>query len=288
MVAKAQKADAPQPEEPKVPAVQTLNTGLTKLSEEELAELQGVEGAGLTDSVEDRGTPLIYIAQRQTPQAEERDAKYVKGLKPGMVFNNLTGRFWDAEHEGFPICPCFTRVSWDEWTPRDDGGGFHGSHPRNVDMKAMGAKNFVTKQGKVRRDVYTLPNGHELKLTQKYYAVLPGDWTPVVIPMASVNLGVATRLQALIGDQKAQVGNRVVIKPAFWQIYRLKTVYKTGEGNTSWFEYSVSADGPNENAELRKFCKAFAIACQNNEIKESEPIKETSSGPDPKDKDIPI
>lgn len=271
-------------EQPKT-NVTTLNTGLARLSESELSELQGVEGAGLTDSVEDRGTPLIYLAQRQTPQAEERDAKYIKGLKPGMVFNNLTGRFWDAENEGFPILPCFTRVSWDEWTPRDDGGGFHGSHPRNTNLVSLG-KPLVTKQGKTRRDIIVLPNGHELKLTQKYYAVIPGDWTPIVIPMTSTNLGAATRLQALIGDQKAQVGNKVIVKPAFWQIYTLRTVYRT-EGTNAWFEFSVSLTGPNENVDLRNFCKNFALACQRNEIQEAKPT-DASSGAAPNDGDVPI
>lgn len=283
-MAKGTPAAVPAEQKTDVATVTPLKTGLATLSEQELAELQGVEGAGLTDSVEDRGTPLIYIAQRQTPQAEERDPKYVKGLKPGMVFNNLTGRFWDAEHEGFPILPCFTRVSWDEWTPRLQGGGFHGSHPRNTNLIST-AKPLITPQGKTRRDVYVLPNGHELKLTQKYYAVLPDDWTPVVIPMTSVNLGAATRLQALIGDQKAQVGNRVIIKPGYWQIYRLKTVYKT-EGQNAWFEYTVAPDGENSNKDLREFCKQFALACQRNDVKEAVPTDSSAGAPN--DGDVPI
>jgi hypothetical protein len=103
--------------------------------------------------------------------------------------------------------------------------------------------------------------------------------------MASTNLSAAQRLQALISDQKGQVGNKIVIKPAFWTTYQLKTVYKT-EGTNAWFEFAASSLGENTDKDLREFCRQFALACQRNEITEAKPIAE--SGGAPKDGDIPI
>jgi hypothetical protein len=262
------------------PSIETVTDEAT------LKELEGVVGAGLSDSTEDRGTPLIYLAQKGSPQIDERDAKYLPGLKIGMAFNNLTGEMYDAEEEGLPFLPCFMRMTWDEWTPRIEGGGFHGSHPRNFDMEKAGAKPFVKKNGKERRDIFVLPDGHELKLTAKYYGVIPTTWSPVIIPMASTSLGAATRLQAIIAAQKIKVGEKIVPKPAFWTNYVLKSVYETNDDGT-WFQWSVGElQGKNENKELREFCKAFALACERNEVKMSEPVAE--SGGAPKDGDVPI
>lgn len=266
--------------------------GIVVADEAMMAELEGVVGAGLSDSVEDRGTPLIYIAQKGSPQVDERDAKYLAGLKQGMAFNNLTGQMYDAEHDGFPFLPCFMRMTYEEWTPRDSGGGggYHGSHPRNVDMAALGAKPFVKKNGETRRDIFILPNGRELKLTAKYYGVIPATWSPVVIPMASTSLGASVRLQALIGEQKINAGGRIVPKPAYFNIYNLKTAYESNEDGT-WFQWAVGGIlGENTDKQLRDFCKVFAIGCAKNEIKEAKPTDDIGgmNGSAPKDDDIPV
>lgn len=264
--------------------------GIVVADEAMLAELDGVVGAGLSDSVEDRGTPLIYVAQKGSPQVDERDAKFIQGLKQGMAFNNLTGQMYDAEHDGFPFLPCFMRMAYEEWTPRDAGGGYHGSHPRNVDMNALGAKPFTKKNGETRRDIFVLPNGNELKLTAKYYGVIPATWSPVVIPMASTSLGASVRLQALIGEQKINAGGRIVPKPAYFNTYMLKTVYESNDDGT-WFQWLVGGiAGENGDKNLRDFCKAFAIACANNTVKESAPTDSVggTNGAAPKDGDIPI
>lgn len=261
-------------------------TVMTKLTAEEIKALEGVEGAGLSDNVEDRGTPLIYIAQKQTPQCEERDAKYIKGLKPGMVFNNLTGEFYDAEKVGLPFLPCFMRMGWDEWTPRDNGGGYHGTHARDAAILKL-AKPFVKKNGKTRRDILVLPNGNELKWTAKYYGVIPTTWTPIIVPMGSTNLGASTRLQSLIGAQKAQAGDRIITKPGFWTTFLLKTTFEQN-ADGSWFQYAVEIAGPNEDANLREMCRHFAVACAKNQIREAAPEQDSGAGGSPNDGDVPI
>ena len=293
MASKPQKQDAPQPEEPKnLPAnVSTMvsSSNIAKLSEAEMKEMAGVEGAGLSDSVEDRGTPLLYIAQKGSPQVDERDAKYLQGLKPGMAFNNLTGEMFDAEKEGVPFLPCFMRVAWTEWTPRDSGGGFHGEHPRNVDMNRLRAKpwSHPKKPDKVRRDIFVLPNGHELKLTHKYYGIIVPTWSPIIVPMASTSLGCSTRIQGLIQAQKVAAGNRIVTKPGVWNIFNLKTTYeKNDDGN--WFQWSASIQGPNDNVGLREAAKQFAILCAQGTVKEASPTEDVAVGGAPDDKDIPI
>jgi len=255
----------------------------------ELAEYEGVIGAGQSESVEDRGTPLLYVAQKQSPQCEERDAKYIKDLKAGMAFNNLTGQMYDTEHDGMPFLPCYMRMVWSEWTPRDDGGGFHGEHHRSLNMESIGAKPFRrNEKSDPRRDIFVMPNGHELKLTAKYYGVIPMTWSPIIIPMALTSLGCSTKLQALIESFKVMINGRILPKPAYHNTYVLKTTYESNDDG-SWFQWAVGEVKPTGDKNLREFCRQFAIACAKNEVKESKPLQEVASvRTAPKDGDVPI
>jgi hypothetical protein len=229
--------------------------------EARLAELEGVEGAGLSDNVEDRGIPRIAIAQKGSKQVNKKEPKFINGLEVGNVFNTLTGEMWDAEGEGLPILPCFMRVIWNEWTPQDAGGGFHGSHPRDCNKQAMGAK---PREG--RRDIFDLPNGNELILTHDYYCVIPESWTHCVIGMKSTDLSASQTLQGLIGARKAMIKNRMIELPAYEKVFTLRTVYDKNDSG-DWYRYIVSITGDNNDPNLRAYCRQFALACKRNEVK---------------------
>lgn len=268
--------------------VKQIVPGIKVLDDDMAAELEGVEGAGRSDRAEDRGTPLLYIAQKMSPQVDKKQAAaYIEGLEVGNVFNSVTKEFYDAEGDGLEILPCYYRVNWNEWTPRDEGGGFHGSHPRDTDLLKH-AKPFVDKNGKVRRDIFVMDNGHELRLTSHYFCILPQTWRPIIIPMASSNLGAARVLQGMIDAQLVQVGERIVPAPGFWTRYLLSTAFKEfDEGNA--YTYVVRSLGPNDNKALREHCKAFALACKNNEVKVAQPVDDgTASEGSVGDKDIPV
>lgn len=245
-----------------------------------LAELQGVEGAGASNNVDDRGVPLLYIAQKGSPQLDKKKPeKYISNLEVGNVFNSLTGEDFDAEGDGVIAFPCFFRMNWNRWTPRDDGGGFHGSEPRDTPL-LRGATVFKDpkNEDKERRDIMVLPDGDWLVQTAHYYCVLESTWQQIIIPMSSTNLGASRKWQSLIDAQKIQVpGGRIITKPAFHTRFNLRTVY-TDDGDNQWYKYSVSIEGPNENAQLREFCKAFALACARNEIKAAQPMNEGGHG----------
>jgi hypothetical protein len=268
--------------------VVNLPETIERLDEAMLAEMQGVEGAGRSDHAEDLGTPLMYIAQSNTPQVNKNDAKFVKGLEAGMVFNNLTGQFFDAEGEGVGFLPCYYKVVYDEWTPRDDGGGYHGEHPRDTEL-LRSAKPFVNpKTGKTRGDIFVLDNGNHLKLTHKYFCILEKTWRPIVIPMASTNLGASRMLQNMIDAQQVIVGDRIVTKPAFWSRFLLKTGYKEFDEGSAYV-FNVSLNGSNENKMLRDLCKVFALSCQRGNVKIAQPIDDNAaSSGNVDDKDIPV
>jgi len=256
--------------------------GLEQISDDVLGEISGLEGVGLSDSVEDRGTPLLYIAQKNSRQVNKRAPEYIDGLEAGMAFNNLTGKFYDAEGDGVDVYVCFFKPVWIEWTPVDAGGGFHGIYDRDHEIARTG------RQREGRSDIIDLPNGHELVLTHQYYAVLADSMQPIVIPMSSSNLKASQKLQNLIGERKAQTSSgRVVTLPAYFTKFKIKTVYSENEKG-DWFRMVVQAAGPVEDPSVREFCKQFALACQRNEVDVAQPIDNTPLDSVVPDDDIPV
>lgn len=263
-----------QGKEVAVPEKKGIVPGIERIDDEAmLAELEGVEGAGGSDNVDDRGTALLYIAQKGSPQVDKKKVeKYVPGLEVGDVFNNLTGEFFKAEGEGngLPILPCFYRKNYVQWHP--DRGGYVGTHPRDTPLLKQ-AKPWVNpNNGKERGDILELPNGDTLVETDHFFCVLPHNWSTIVIPMSSTNLGAARKMNSLIDAQKAQTPKGFVTKPAFWSLFNLQTVYRD-DGDNQWYSYVASIVGKNEDPELRAFCKAYALACMRNEVKVAAPTE---------------
>ena len=254
-------------------------------SAEDMADIDGVVGAGVSDNPEDRGVPLLSIAHKAGPQLDKKQAdKYIEGLEFGDVFNNITKAFYKTEETPLVVLPCFSRTVWKRWTPRDAGGGFRGTEPRDSPLLKV-ARPFVNpekKDAKPRRDIMVLPDGDELHMTVDYYCVIEDTWQQVVIPMASTNLGASRTLQTLLDEIKIQIGEppnvQIVTQPAFWSRVALRTVYKD-EGDYQWYNYSPSILGLNENATLKKFCKAYALSVMRNEVKVSEPADDGAATP---------
>lgn len=266
-----------------VAKVAPQSTGIMNIeaaSDEDLKEMEGVVGAGISDNVEDRGVPLLYIAQKGSKQVNPKEAKFIDGLAIGDAFNNLTGEIFKAEEEGVLFLPCFFRAVWNEWTPQDDGGGFHGSHDRDTPLVRQG------KPREGRGDIIDLPDGHELILTHMYYGILKDSWAPIIVSMSSSNLSCSKIFQNLMSAQKVRTsGGAVVQKPGFWNVYRLQTYYDKNDAG-DWYRWKVSVAEPNQDQELRALAKEFAMACARNEIQASKP--EGAEGTPGKDGDGPI
>ena len=253
-------------------------------------------GAGQSDAMEDRGTPLLYIAQRQTPQIDKNSASFVPGLEAGMAFNSLTGQFWaDTESEGVPVLPCYFRKSWLEWVPRAEGGGFRGAHPfvpeSEVPEKFPGAE-----QGK-HRGIYHLASGNDILLTHQYFCILPETLEPIVVPMASSNLKASTQMQALI-NARVSLGGRLTTPPAFLLPWRLRSVYATNDQG-SWYRWAPQRLGSVADRstwtdqvygeDVARVCVELFKACSRGDVRVAQPMSEHEASADDADRDdVPV
>ncbi len=68
--------------------------------------------------------PRLYMLQDLSPQTKPKSDAFVKGAKPGMMFNSVTKQLFDHLY----VVACMYRRTFVEWKTRDDGGGFIYEH----------------------------------------------------------------------------------------------------------------------------------------------------------------
>ena len=55
---------------------------------------------------EDFALPFLRVLGQLSPETNKRDAKYVEGAEPGMIFNTVTKQLYDGE-AGVNVIPCY-------------------------------------------------------------------------------------------------------------------------------------------------------------------------------------
>lgn len=75
----------------------------------------------------DQKIPFIQIIQKQSPELEKTDPKYIKGAEAGDLFNSASRKLYkvsDPETPKVKFIPCGHVRVHNEWNKRDKGGGY--------------------------------------------------------------------------------------------------------------------------------------------------------------------
>lgn len=168
--------------------------------------------------------PYLVILQAMSPQCNEDADGYVKGAKPGMIYNTATGELFDGK-EGVVVVPSQYQRRYVEWRPREEGGGFAGSYaPESVDL------NDLQRDESGRM---TLENGNYLSDTRYHYCILigkNGETSYVVISMASTQIKKSRNWMTRMAALKIDGSNGAKFTPpTFSHAYRLTTVSEQNE-----------------------------------------------------------
>jgi len=135
------------------------STAIVKEEEKNLAVYDYGDDAGSGyehQTKADTSIPFIVLLQAMSPKVVEGDAK------AGHWLNTAT----EEVYEEFYFVPATTRHFFAEWTPRDQGGGFHGHYEVSDPVVAEAIKNATTF-GKNKLD-----NGNELVETFYVHGIL--------------------------------------------------------------------------------------------------------------------
>ena len=179
---------------------------------------------------DDVSTPILKILHQLSPECNSRNAKYVDGAKPGMIYSGSFGNLIDGE-KGLDIVVAHTQTRFPEWQERGDSAAAPVGTHINPPADAVEEKN-----GK-----YRLSNGNYCEKTMYFFvlALINGEARRAVITMRSSNLTPGRELNDLIDNLRVKDAQGSFKPAAYAAVFNLKTVGKNW-GDKSWHVYKPS------------------------------------------------
>ena len=184
---------------------------------------------------DDLALPFLKVLGHLSPEVNEKNAKYVKGAKPGMIYNSVTSQLYNGG-EGLEVIPCYYKRQYVEWQDRGESMG------APVAIHEVGASILKTvKRDKLNKD--RLPSGNYLENTASEYVLVLGDSpSTAIITMKATQLKTSRKWNSLISGIKMQGKNSLFTPARYSHIYILKTVQMSNDKGT-WFGWDVNLKG---------------------------------------------
>lgn len=220
------KPVAPAKPAPKSTAVAKIEKKATAVEPSEMSDLfaqhagEGLERAGLRDFA----LPFIQVLQKMSPQVDEGDDAYVDGAKAGMFLNTVTNELFDE----LTVIPCDFHKVYNEWVPRDEGGGFVGSH----------ATQDAADQAK-RDDTQIVETANHYVLVET-----ENGWQPAILSLTSTKLKASRNWNSQIAQRTMDTPRGRKMAPSFACKYTVKSI---GEENDKGKYYTIGVspvEGP--------------------------------------------
>ena len=180
---------------------------------------------------DDVSTPILKILHQLSPECNSRNAKYVEGAQPGMIYSNSFGKLIDGS-KGLDIIVAHSQTRYPEWQEKGDGPsapvGTHLTPPADAQEEIRGIK-------------YRLSNGNYVEKTMYFFvlAMVNDEPRKAVITMRSSNLTPARELNNLISNLRMSDDKGSFQPAAYSAIFKLKTVEKSA-GDKNWHIYKPS------------------------------------------------
>ena len=219
---------------------------------------------------DDLALPFLRILGQLSPQVNKRDAKYVEGAEPGMIYNTVTSELYDGE-KGINVIPALYKREYVEWTDRGEGTGAPVAVHSATSPIIQEANRDST--GKDR-----LKNGNYLENTASYFVIVCKEDSAetALITMKSTQLKVSRTWNSMMSGLKLQGKNGLFTPPMFSHVYNLKTVQQSNDKGT-WFGWIVSKVGPVQNQGLYEQAKGFATSVKAGDVQAKHAKDEKSS-----------
>ena len=223
-------------------------------------------GFGNMDT-DDYALPFLRVLGQLSPECNKRDAKYVDGAEPGMIFNTVTKQLYDGE-AGVNIIPCYYKREYVEWSDRGEGT----SAPVAIHSVDSGIIKEATRDASYKD---RLPNGNYLENTASYF-VLIDDGTSALISMKSTQLKVSRSWNSMMNSIKLKGKNGMFTPAMYSHVYSLKTVQQSNDKGT-WFGWNIEKVGPVQDKDLYEAAKSFASSVNKGDVTAKHGGDETKS-----------
>ncbi|TXH47708.1 MAG: hypothetical protein E6Q97_26585 [Desulfurellales bacterium] len=223
-------------------------------------------GLGVAFGATDLAIPFLVILQKNSPQVDEDNPKYLRDAKAAMIYNTVTGELFDGKTKGVLVVPTGYQKKYVEWISRDDGGGFVGQHEAESDAVRACRLN---DRGKLET-----PDGHQMIETAYHYVVLidpnNGSSQWAVISMASSQLKKSRKWNTLIAGITMTKNGQTFKPPIFSHMYQLKTVLEQKDTNT-WYGWDINNAGIVSDRRVYDSAKQYCQALLEGSVRVTAP-----------------
>lgn len=252
-----------------------MATAKKKEEAKEVAVIEEAGAVGALDYGDDAGSgfenqtsadvliPFLNVLQALSPACQGEDST----ARPGMIQDSATGETYSGKR-GLLFVPAMTQHLFNEWTPRDAGGGLVGTFLPGDEAVERAMKHSKTRIGKIKSE-----NGTEFVETFNIYGVVADeDRSPVgmaVISCSSTKIKPYRQLMTRLQKFTVLSGGRKILPPLFAHLLRLKTTEEKRPAGVSYnwvFEGAVDNDlakgllSPNDPCFLQaKKCKELVL-----------------------------
>lgn len=199
-------------------------------------------GQGMEEADKDSfAIPFLIVLQKNSPQVDEDSPTRIEGAKAGMLFNNVTGKMFEADKTGVLIIPCHFQRQWLRWGARDAGGGFKG-------ILTTEEVTALRQQGKVREvdgrlffpeaDGTINPKKNDRMGDHRNHFIMivdpdSGDCSPAVMSLTSTQIKKSKTLMAALADVRvADSSGNKVSPPSFANLVRVTTQAESNDQGT--------------------------------------------------------
>lgn len=188
-------------------------------------------------------TPRLVLLQGASPQVKKSSADYVQGAEEGHIFNTGTKKIYDGA-KGILIIPCYHHRIYNEWIPKDSGGGLVKRWGSDESFKRD--PNYQEEKGKYQSFEFDDKGNRKVKTeiikTADHYVLIideeTGEFTPAVLGFSGTKYKVHRKFanDIAIADLEKKDGTGTIVPPSFSRAYRITTIPESNADN-SWFIY---------------------------------------------------
>ena len=210
-------------------------------------------------SQEDIALPFLKVLGQLSPEVNKAHAKYKVGAEPGMIFNTVSGQFFDGS-KGIDIIPVHYQRQLVEWQDRGASTGAPVAiHNAESDIMSK------TTRDKSYKD--RLPNGNYIENTANHFVLMLGESpTTALISMRATQLKISRKWNSMMSGIKLKGKNGLFTPASFSHIYRLKTTQMSNDKGT-WFGWDVSKAGPITDTGLYQQARSFSENISKGSVK---------------------
>ena len=189
------------------------------------------EGMGAENATqEDLLMPFVSIAQALSPQLDDSEPNYIKGLEQGMFFISATGQVYGKE---ITVVPTYFERKRLEFKVREEGGGL-------VEINDSSDEKALTRRDDMNRSINDA--GNQIVDSRSFYCMVfsEGNMEPAVISMKATQAKKARQWMTLIRNKKWTASSgRQFTAPMCSTIYRLSTI-KEKNDKGSWHGFVIA------------------------------------------------